>query len=90
MAFASARQRKKVMAILRGKGFHVRPKKISLEKNFYRARIEQPSKFKPGSFRTLDVGKKGGIEIVRAKPKNSDKFKTQTILVEKSLVENRR
>ena len=86
MVFVSGRQRKKVMALLSRKGFDIKPKKISAEGNFYRARLKNPKSFQPMTFRTLDVGKKGGIKLIRAKPKDSSDFQTQAILVEKKMM----
>lgn len=86
MAFTSEAQRKKVMALLNQKGFNVKPQKVTLEKNFYRVRVKSPKQFKPLSFRNFDIGKKKGIQLIRAKPYWSNKFETQAIIVEKKLI----
>lgn len=84
MPFASPRQRKFVMAQLSKAGFqNVHPKKITAEGRYYRARIEDPKKFQPMTFKTLDIGKPGGFKIIRAKPKGSDKYQNQAIILEK-------
>lgn len=47
----------------------------------FRIRVSSPKKFTKTSFRTLDVGMKGGLQLIRAKKKGSKKFSTQSIRV---------
>ncbi len=51
--------------------------------DYARFRQEDPSKFKKNSFRTIDPGKKGDIELVVARPKDFNKTKVQSVLVER-------
>lgn len=81
MAFVSDAQRKAVMSKLREEGFAQKPIKITKEANFYRARIEEPSKFQRKSFRTMDIGRKGHTRIIIAKPISKKTTRTQSILI---------
>ncbi len=83
MAFVSDAQRKAVMVKLREKGFKQQPKKITAEGQFFRARIRNPNQFQKGSFRTVDVGKKGHTKIVIARPLRKRTTTTQAILIPK-------
>jgi len=50
--------------------------------NYIRERHQDPKKFKRGSFRTVDPGKKGGTLIVVGKLKGNEKTSLQSILHE--------
>lgn len=50
---------------------------------YVRFRIESPSKFKKGSFRTVDIGQTGGHKLIRGKLKTTGAWKTQAVIVEK-------
>lgn len=47
----------------------------------FRIRVSSPKGFSTESFRTLDVGRKGGLQFVRAMEKGSTKFSTQSLRV---------
>jgi len=83
MAFVSDAQRKAVMAKLKEGGFRQTPKKITAEGQFFRARMINPNKFQKGSFRTVDVGKKGHTKIVIARPIGKRITATQAVLIPK-------
>lgn len=86
MGNLSRSQQKAIFASLKEKGMlRKKPKKITVEGNFIRARVENPKKFQKKSFRRIDVGRKGGTEIIIARPKGSKKTKTQAVLVPKTL-----
>lgn len=83
--FKSQRQRKKVMALLRERGFKQKPIAVGTEGKYIRARIIQPSKFQKGSFRTIPAGKdnKKGSKLVIARPIGKRTTKIQAILLPK-------
>lgn len=80
--FVSQKQRAFVMAKLKKDGFP-KPIKIRKTKNFFRARIVEPSKFQKGSFRTVDIGEKGRTVIVVGRPKGKETTSTQAVLIER-------
>jgi len=47
----------------------------------FRIRVEPPKRFDKDSFITLDVGKKGGLQLIRARRKTTGKFATQSVRV---------
>lgn len=47
----------------------------------FRIRVSSPKRFAKQSFRTLDVGRKGGLQFIRARKKGSTKFTTQSLRV---------
>lgn len=57
--------------------------KRTLEGNNFRYRIRNPRLFKKNSFRTLDIGDEGKHRLIRARLKNNNEFKTQSVIVEK-------
>jgi hypothetical protein len=57
--------------------------KIDETRNTYRFRQEDPGRLKKGTFRIKDIGRKGFIKIVVAKPKGRNKTKVQSVIVEK-------
>jgi len=63
------------------------PKILGIEpditEDYVRYRIRNPSLFKPDSFRTLDIGRSGYHKLIRAITKKTNKFKTQSVIVEK-------
>jgi len=52
-------------------------------KNYVRYRIRNPKLFKKTSFRTLDVGRPGHHQLIRARLKSTGKYATQAVIVEK-------
>lgn len=50
-------QQKRVMAVLREKGFKQKPKRITLEKRFVSARIRSPEEFQQKTIRNIPAGK---------------------------------
>lgn len=81
--FANARQRKKVMMLLKKKGFKKKPLEIGVTPNYFRARMGNPYKFKKDSFRIVDVGRPGGTKIVVGREKGSNKTSLQSVLLER-------
>lgn len=57
--------------------------KRTLEANNYRYRIRDPRLFKDDSFKTLDIGEEGNHKLIRGRLKKNNKFKTQSVIVEK-------
>ena len=53
-------------------------------KKYLRVRIIPPSKIMKGSFRTLDIGRKGHHLLIRGKLKSTGKYVTQAVLINKS------
>lgn len=47
----------------------------------FRIRVSSPKGFTKQSFRTLDVGRKGGLQFIRAMKKGTTKFSTQSLRV---------
>ena len=47
----------------------------------FRIRVSSPKGFTKQSFRTLDVGRKGGFQFIRAMKKGTTKFSTQSLRV---------
>jgi hypothetical protein len=58
-------------------------RKVDETANFYRFRQAPPSQFKKGSFRTVDIGRKGFIKAVVAKPKGKATTRIQSVIVDK-------
>lgn len=56
-------------------------KRAHLTKSYARYRLEEPSHFQKGSFRTLDVGRKGHTKVVIARPIGKSTTQTQAVLV---------
>lgn len=52
-----------------------------LEGNYYRTRVRDPRSFQPKSFRTLDVGKRGGLELVVARKRGEKTLTTQAAIL---------
>jgi hypothetical protein len=52
-------------------------------KRYVRYRIEEPSKFRAGSFRMQDIGRKGHSKRIAGQLRKSGKWKTQAILIAK-------
>jgi len=52
-------------------------------KSYVRYRIRSPRLFKKSSFRTLDVGRRGHHQLIRARLKSTGKYATQAVIVEK-------
>lgn len=52
-------------------------------KNYIRYRVRDPRMFKEDSFITLDIGETGKHQLVRARVKSNNEFKTQSVIVEK-------
>jgi hypothetical protein len=57
---------------------------------FYHIRLRSPKQFKPGTFRTQDVGAPGGLERTAGVLKKTDQWATQRYLVEASTVGTQR
>lgn len=57
-----------------------------ITENYARYRIRNPELFIENSFRTLDIGKPGYHKLIRGKLKSNGKWKTQSIIVEKDVV----
>ena len=55
--------------------------KVHFTKRFERHRIKSPSLFKKGSFRTHDIGMKGGSKRIAGVLKSSNKWATQAVLI---------
>lgn len=55
----------------------------SSKARFYHFRVEDPSKFQKGSFRTIDPGVPGHIKLIIGRPHGKKTTRTQSILVEK-------
>jgi len=51
--------------------------------NYVRYRIREPHLFKDGTFRTLDIGKSGYHKLIRGRLRINNKWKTQSVIVEK-------
>ncbi len=75
MAFANDAQRRAVMAKLSEQGFAQKPRKITAEGGFFRARMREPNQFQKGSFR------KGHTKIVIARPIGKRTTVTQAVLI---------
>jgi len=56
---------------------------IHLTKNYARYRIIDPEEFIKGSFKTMDVGRKGHTKIIRGRLKENGRWATQAILINK-------
>lgn len=61
--------------------------KVDETPNYYRFRQVPPTKFKKGSFRTIDIGRKGYIKAVIAKPKSKKTTRIQSVIVVKKDLE---
>ena len=59
------------------------PEKVHKYGKYKRYRIRSPSKFKKGSFRTHDIGRKGHSKRIAGVLKKSGTWATQSILVKK-------
>ena len=57
--------------------------KRTLEGNNYHYRIRDSRLFKKNTFITLDIGDPGKHQLIKGRLKKNNKFKTQSILVEK-------
>ncbi len=78
--FISGAQRKAVMAKLRKDGF--KANKLDRRGRTIRARQFPPSRCQRGSFRTIDIGRKGGTKAVICRPEGlGGKTRIQTVLV---------
>ena len=66
---------------VREAGFKVN--KVDVTKGSFRFRQFPPSKFQKGSFRTLDVGRPGGLKLIIARPLGKKTTKVQSVVVEK-------
>lgn len=58
---------------------------IDITKNYIRYRIRNPKLFISGSLRTMDIGKPGYHKMIRGVLKRSNKWATQSIIVEKDV-----
>jgi len=56
---------------------------IRFTKRYKRMRVEDPSKFQKGSFRTIDPGRVGHTRLVIGRLKGKKTTSTQAILVER-------
>jgi len=79
MKFKSDKQRKAVMAKLKG------GQKVHRTKKYNRYRIRDPDEFKKSSFRTLDIGKPKRHQLIRGKLKKTGEWATQAVIVEKGI-----
>jgi len=77
MKFKSDKQRKAVMAKLKG------GQKVHRTKKYNRYRIRDPDEFKKSSFRTIDIGRPKRHQLIRGKLKKTGKYATQAVIVEK-------
>jgi hypothetical protein len=50
---------------------------------YLRIRVRKPTDFKPGSFRTQDIGRKGHSKRIAGKLKRTGKWATQNVLIKK-------
>lgn len=82
--FANARQRAAVMIKLRQEGFNKRPLEVGVTEKYFRARMEKPSLFTKNSFKTIDIGRKGGTKAVIGKQVGMSKTKIQSVLIPRS------
>lgn len=71
----------KVRSKLKSLGF--KTSKVDATPNYFRFRQESPSKFRKGTLRTKDIGKKGGLKIIVGRPLGRKKTKVQSVLVER-------
>ena len=55
--------------------------KVHLTKKYARFRIENPRKFRSGSFRTQTLSEKKGVKRIAGRLKTNNKWKTQSILI---------
>lgn len=86
MRFKNEAQRRAVMSRLRKRGLLRRGEKVIAyggEGRYHRFRLKSPSKFQPGSFRTIDPGKPGGHKRVIGRLRGRTTTSTQAILVPK-------
>jgi hypothetical protein len=58
-------------------------KKMKLGNPYARRRIRDPRRFKKSTYATLDIGRKGATQLVRARDRKSGRFLTQAVLFEK-------
>lgn len=58
-------------------------KKVDITEKHIRFRQESPSKFQKGSFRTLDVGRQGGMKLIIGRPKGKKTTRVQSVIYEK-------
>jgi hypothetical protein len=58
--------------------------KVELTENFARYRIRSPKDFVEGSFRTDDIGRKGHSKRIAGRLKGTNKWATQSILIDRS------
>jgi len=56
---------------------------VHITKRYARYRIRDPHLFKPGSFRTHDIGRRRHTKRIAGKLKSTGKWATQSIIVSK-------
>lgn len=56
-------------------------KRPHFTKKYVRYRIQDPKKFQKGSFRTVDVGRKGHTKIIVGRPKGKTTTKVQAVII---------
>lgn len=78
---ANPAQRKAVMAKLNQSGVRDKPIRIDVSKNFYRARIRNPTGF--SKLRWKDVGKPGHTRIIVGRLKGKTTTTTQSVIIPK-------
>ena len=58
--------------------------KVHFTKGFARYRVKSPTAFKPTSFRTQDIGRKGHSKRVAGRLKKTGRWATQALLIKRS------
>jgi len=62
--------------------------KVHLTKRYARYRLKSPSKFRKGTFKTLDVGRKGHTKIIIGRPRGKETTEAQAILISRKDYDN--
>jgi len=86
MAFKNTAQRKAFFAKLnaakktsRRRGF--KTSKVDVTERHFRFRQEPPGRFQKKTFRVKDVGGKGGMKLIVARPKGKTTTRVQSVLL---------
>lgn len=83
MRFKSERQRRHVMALLKSKGIKEKPIAYEETKRYHRIRVKSPKLFQSKTFRTVDIGRKGGMKAIVGRPKGKKTTMVQSYLIPK-------
>ena len=57
--------------------------KRHIGKEYIHIRIRNPNRFKPKSYKTLDIGRKGFHKLIRGRLKKNNEWRTQKVLIER-------